>query len=171
MMTKRLPLAFKALMAALILLTGYPARAEETRGAVTNLPLPRFVSLKSSETNVRRGPSLTHRIDWIFKRKDMPVEITAEFGHWRRIQDRDGQGGWTHYSLLSGVRTVIVDENMLSLHSRPSEDTPVVAQLESGVIAKLEECTASWCKIGAGGYRGWVQKSAIWGVKPDEIRE
>ena len=54
------------------------AMAEENRGPVTNLPIPRFVSLKASEGNVRRGPSLTHRIDWVFTRRDMPLEITGE---------------------------------------------------------------------------------------------
>ena len=76
------------------------ARAETLRGSVTNLPIPRFVSIKSDECNVRRGPSLSHKIDWVFTRKGMPVEITAEYGHWRRVRDRDGVGGWVHYSLL-----------------------------------------------------------------------
>ncbi|NNF73231.1 MAG: aspartyl-trna synthetase, partial [Rhodobacteraceae bacterium] len=88
------------------------ALAEQTRGPVTNLPLPRFVSLKASEGNVRRGPSLSHRIDWVFTRRDMPLEITGEYGHWRRVRDRDGAGGWMHYSLLSGARTVIVAQDM-----------------------------------------------------------
>ena len=74
-------------------------------GPVTNLPMPRFVSMKASEGNVRRGPSLTHRIDWVFQRRDMPLRITAEHGHWRRVEDRDGLGGWVHYSLLSGTRS------------------------------------------------------------------
>lgn len=65
-------------------------------GSVTNLPLPRFVSMKAVEGNVRRGPSLAHRIDWVFTRRDMPLEIVAEYGHWRRVQDRDGLGGWIH---------------------------------------------------------------------------
>lgn len=64
----------------------------QDKGQVTNLPLPRFVSLKAAEGNVRRGPSLTHRIDWVFKRRDMPLQITAEHGHWRRVEDRDGLG-------------------------------------------------------------------------------
>ena len=71
------------------------------RGSSTNLPVPRFVSLKSSEGNVRRGPSLEHRIDWVFRHRDMPLRITGEFGHWRRVEDNEGQGGWIHYSLLS----------------------------------------------------------------------
>jgi len=44
-------------------------------GPETNLPLPRYVSLKASEGNVRRGPSLTHRIDWVFQRKGMPLQV------------------------------------------------------------------------------------------------
>ena len=48
----------------------------QDRGQVTNLPMPRYVSLKAAEGNVRRGPSLTHRIDWVFQRRDMPLRIT-----------------------------------------------------------------------------------------------
>ncbi|WP_407943469.1 SH3 domain-containing protein [Marimonas lutisalis] len=147
------------------------AAASDARGAVTNLPIPRFVSIKTDECNVRRGPSLTHRIDWVFQRKDMPVEVTAEHGHWRRVRDREGAGGWVHYSLLSGVRTVIVEQDMLDLKMQPEPEAQVNARLELGVIARLGECTPDWCKLTAGGYRGWAPKSALWGVKPDEIRD
>lgn len=143
----------------------------QDKGQVTNLPLPRYVSMKASEGNVRRGPSLSHRIDWVFKHKDLPLQITAEYGHWRRVMDRDGAGGWVHYSLLSGVRTVIVDNDMLTLRARPDDQSPVNATAEAGVIARLGECRLDWCRISAGGENGWVRKSAIWGVDPDEVRE
>lgn len=145
--------------------------AEERRGPVTNLPLPRYVSLKANEGNVRRGPSLSHRIDWVFQRRDMPLEITAEHGHWRRVQDRDGAGGWVHYALLSGVRTVLIEQDMTAAHVRPDPGAPVNAAFELGVVARLGECTEDWCWISAGGYKGWVEKTALWGVAPDEIRE
>ena len=138
-------------------------------GPETNLPLPRFVSLKTDEGNVRRGPSLSHRIDWVFTREDMPLQVTAEYGHWRRVIDREGLGGWVHYSLLSGTRTVIVDQDMLPLLTRPEPDANVNALLELGVIARLHECEPDWCRISAGGYRGWVRKTAVWGVGPDEV--
>lgn len=143
----------------------------QERGPETNLPLPRFVSIKASEANVRRGPSLTHRIDWVFKRRNMPVEVTAEYGHWRQVRDRDGAGGWVHYSLLSGVRHVIADLDMMALHVRPDEKAAVTAKIERGVVARLEDCTLDWCKLNADGYRGWAQKTQIWGVKPEEIRD
>ncbi|MEO1138991.1 MAG: SH3 domain-containing protein [Pseudomonadota bacterium] len=145
-----------------------PAAAQD-RGPVTNLPLPRFVSMKASEGNVRRGPSLTHQIDWVFKRRDLPLEITAEHGHWRRVRDRDGAGGWVHYSLLSGTRTVIVEADMLNIHSKPDDTSLAVAQLELGVVARIDQCTPDWCRLIAGGYRGWAPKSHLWGVKSDEV--
>ncbi|MEL7462162.1 MAG: SH3 domain-containing protein [Pseudomonadota bacterium] len=143
----------------------------ETRGKVTNLPLPRFVSLKASEGNVRRGPSLSHRIDWVFKRRDMPLVVTAEYGHWRRVEDRDGQGGWVHYSLLSGVRTVMVAEDLTAMRMKPNADAPVSAYAEAGVVARLGDCTLDWCRLTADGRKGWVTKAALWGVAPEEIRE
>ncbi len=154
----------------LALALAMPVAARDT-GQVTNLPLPRFVSLKASEGNVRRGPSLTHRIDWVFQRRDMPLRITAEHGHWRRVEDRDGLGGWVHYSLLSGTRTVIVEQDMLTLRSRPEPNAPVTAALEAGVVARLGECGPEWCKLNSGGYKGWAPKARLWGVAMDELRD
>ncbi|WP_407644520.1 SH3 domain-containing protein [Chachezhania sediminis] len=147
------------------------ALAEITRGPVTNLPLPRFVSMKTSEGNVRRGPSTTHRIDWVFKRRDMPLQVTAEYEHWRKVQDYEGVGGWMHYALLSGVRTVLTQTDMMPVLNRPDPDARAVATFEIGVIARLGECTADWCEVSAGGYNGWAKKSNLWGVAPDEIRD
>ena len=142
-----------------------------TRGPETNLPLPRYVSLKVGEGNARRGPSLSHRIDWVFLRRDMPLQVVSEYGHWRRVLDREGLGGWVHYALLSGVRTVIVDEDLLPLRVRPDPDAVEVARLEAGVIARLGECEIDWCRLSAGGYRGWAPKARLWGVRPDELRD
>ncbi len=149
----------------------FAAAQQATRGPVTNLPLPRFVSLKTSEGNARRGPSLSHRIDWVYKHRSLPLEITAEFGHWRRVRDRDGAGGWVHYSLLSGVRTVLIQTDMVELRAQPGEEAEVLAKAETGVVARLGKCTASWCQVTAGGEHGWVEKAALWGVSPDELRD
>ena len=145
--------------------------AVEQRGAVTNLPLPRYVSLKGNEGNARRGPSLSHRIDWVFRHAGMPMRVVAEFGHWRRVEDRDGAGGWVHYALLSGVRTALVTQDMLELRTRPNADADIVARAEAGAILRLNECQPEWCRVSGGGQRGWVPKTAIWGVDAAEIRD
>lgn len=168
-----LRLSLAGLLSFVLLLTPVQAGATDAPqlGPITNLPLPRYVSMKASEGNARRGPSLTHRIDWVFKHRDMPLLIVAEHGHWRRVEDRDGQGGWVHYSLLSGVRTVIVEEDMLNIRSRPEETAPVNAALESGVIARLGKCGPDWCQLKSGGFRGWAPKAHLWGVTAEELRD
>ncbi len=140
-------------------------------GPETNLPLPRFVSLKAKESNVRRGPSLSHRIDWVFQRRNMPLQVIAEYGHWRRVVDRDGQGGWVHYTMLSGVRTVIIDRDMTALRAKPDAASHERAVLEAGVIARLGTCAAGWCELNAAGYRGWAPQDGLWGTVPGEERD
>ncbi len=156
-------------LAAILCMIFAGAAVAETRGAVTNLPLPRFVSLKGAEGNARRGPGLSHRIDWVFTRRDMPLRVTAEHEHWRRVEDRDGAGGWVHYALLSGVRTVIVDEHMMPLHARPDPNSNITAYVEAGVVARLQQCQPLWCRLSVDGARGWAPKTALWGVEPEEV--
>jgi len=151
-----------------MLALAWPAYAGE-RGPVTNLPIPRFVSLKTSEGNARRGPSLTHRIDWVFTRRGMPLEVVGEFGHWREVRDADGMGGWVHYTLLSGARTGLVEEDLAPIYARADTGAPVNARLEAGVIVSLESCAVDWCRVRVEGLKGWMDKSALWGVLPDEV--
>ena len=141
----------------------------QDRGPVTNLPLPRFVSLKANEGNARRGPDLSHRIDWVYKRRDLPLRVTAEFEHWRRVEDMDGQGGWMHYALLSGVRTALVNADMIALRVRPDADAREIALLERGVIGLLQSCDAGWCQLEIDTLEGWLPRSALWGVGPEEV--
>lgn len=140
-------------------------------GSASNLPVPRFVSLKTSEGNARRGPSLSHRIDWVFKHPNMPLQVVAEYGHWRRVIDQDGAGGWVHYALLSGVRTVRITEDMVALRKLADPTSPVNAYAEAGVIARLGKCTDTWCQVTVEGVKGWVERGILWGLMPGEIRE
>lgn len=163
---KTLSLWIAALVAVLAVA---PLAAQEAqRGPVTNLPLPRFVSLKANEANARRGPDQTHRIDWVYTQRDLPLRVTAEFEHWRRVEDVEGQGGWMHYALLSGVRTALVQTDMTQLFQRPDTASAPTALLERGVIARLRECQRDWCRLEVDGARGWAEKRHLWGVIPEE---
>jgi SH3-like domain-containing protein len=142
---------------------------DPNRGAVTNLPLPRFVTLKGTEGNARRGPGRTHRIDWVFTRAGMPLRVTAEFENWRLVEDVEGAGGWVHFSLLSGTRSVLVMQDLTPFHSLPDSRSAVVFKAEKGVIARILQCDVDWCRLLADGQRGWAQKSALWGVTADEV--
>ena len=138
--------------------------AETARGPVTNLPLPRFVSMRADSANARRGPSLDQRVDWEFVRRGLPLEVTAEYGQWRRVRDADGAGGWVHHALLSGVRTALVlGEAPVPLRAGPTEAAAVRAMAEPGVVGRLEACRGDWCEIEAGGVEGWLPRGGALG--------
>lgn len=161
---------------ALLLFCLAPAPAAAQQGAlgtgqVTGLPLPRFVSLRSSEANMRSGPGLRYPITWIYHRRGLPLEVIAEADTWRKVRDWEGTEGWMHQSMLGGERRAqVLDRNRLILRS-PQEGAPPVAQLEPGVIGNLEECEGDWCRLSAGGYGGWLRRAEIWGVYPGESLE
>lgn len=138
----------------------------------SGLPVPRFVSLKNDNTNVRRGPSSDHAVLYVYKRKGVPVEIVAEFEHWRRIRDSSGEEGWVYKSLLSGTRTVLVAPGKTGtaviLKTKAETEAAAVAKLESGVVAEVESCNGAWCEILAGDYDGFVPQNMLFGVYPGE---
>jgi SH3-like domain-containing protein len=135
----------------------------------TGQKLPRFVSLRSDQVNLRVGPGENYPIQWVLTRKEMPVEITKEFENWRMIRDWQGTEGWVHERMLSGKRAVVIKGGIRTLHRQPDVAALAVARAEPGVIAKLLECRADWCRIDAADHTGWVQRGDLWGVYPGEV--
>jgi SH3-like domain-containing protein len=130
--------------------------------------LPRFVSLRASEVNLRTGPGIRYPIEWVFKRRDLPVEVVDEFESWRRIRDWEGTLGWVHQSMLRGRRTALVTGEPRVLRRAPEDTAPPVARVEPGVIGELEGCEPSWCRVAAGGFEGWLRREEFFGVYPNE---
>lgn len=151
-------------------ITGSLAPAARTLGP-SRLPIPRFVSIKADKANVRRGPSSEHAVAWVFQQKGLPVEIVAEFGNWRRIRDSDGEEGWILQNLLTGKRTAVVAPwrkgEALAMADRPGSGN-MVARVSAGVIGEVEACDGQWCTLRAGGYRGFIEQTQLWGVYPGE---
>jgi SH3-like domain-containing protein len=152
------------------------APPKQSPGPATGLPVPRFVSLKSGRINVRRGPGDDYPIEWVFEKKGLPVEITAESDRWRRIRDREGDIGWVWHSMLDGRRTAIVENKSaggqpVPLHAEPNASSAIVAYAEPGVIAQLAACKPAWCELKASGYEGWIERPSIWGIYANETFE
>lgn len=152
-------------------ITGSTSAVDKAVGP-SGLPLPRFVSLKADKINVRRGPSSEHRVAWVYQRKGLPVEITAEFENWRRIRDSDGEEGWVYQSMLSGKRMALVapwrKQEAVPMYASPDTSAGLVAMVKAGVVATLEDCTGDWCRLNASGYEGWISQPMIWGAYPGE---
>ena len=132
--------------------------------------LPRFVSLRSDEVNMRAGPGVRYRIDWVYRRRDLPVEIEREFDVWRWVRDADGVQGWVHQATLMGRRSFIVQKSDATLRSDPSDSASAVAILKPGVVGRIRSCEAGsdWCNVSTGSYRGYLRRAQFWGLLPGE---
>lgn len=133
--------------------------------------LPRFESLRADLVNLRAGPGERYPIQWVYQRKGLPVEVTASFDVWRRVRDSDGTEGWVHERMLTDRRSVVVTGAVRTLQSDPGGSAPAVARLEPGVVARLLSCKGAWCRLDAGGVKGWLPRADVWGVFPDEAVE
>lgn len=148
------------------------------KGSVSGLPIPRFVSLKSDEVNLRAGPGKDYPTQWVFRRAGLPVEVLQEFESWRQVRDADGVMGWVNQALLSGRRTAQVlpwdlkagtPPPKLELKADDSERATATALVEAGVIANLQSCDSRWCYVTVETFRGYIEQSKLWGIYPGEI--
>lgn len=168
---------FLCLLAFVVGLAAVPvsAWAQGNGTRATDLPLPRFVSLKSDRVNVRIGPSREHKIAWTFVQSGLPVEIIQEFENWRQIRDWEGKTGWVFHSLLSGRRTALITpwekSNLTPLRARSRSDANIVAELEPFVLTSITECAGGWCRVNGDNYDGWLDQTRLFGVYPDETLE
>jgi SH3-like domain-containing protein len=147
-------------------LAGDKSSTAQRKGS--GLPIPRFASLRSDEVNVRTGPGTRYPVDWVFKRKTMPVEIVAEYENWRKIRDWQGASGWVHHSLLTGKRSFIIPAKVASLHKTPASSAEVVAKLEPEVMGEIRSCAGDWCRVKVSAVSGWIERTGLWGVYKSE---
>lgn len=139
----------------------------------SGLPVPRFVTLRPDKVYARTGPALRYPVRWVFQKTGLPVEVIQEFDNWRKVRDCDGAEGWVHQSLLSGARGVIVKGDRggdpLPLRREPEDSAPLSARIEPGTVAHLDLCNdEGWCEIKTQGFEGWIERSLVWGIYPDE---
>jgi SH3-like domain-containing protein len=141
---------------------------EKPEGAPARLP--RFVSLRSDDVNMRAGPGTRYPIEWVYKRRDLPVEIEREFDVWRWVRDPEGIQGWVHQATLIGRRNFIVQKADATLRSDPADSAAAVAILKPGVIGRIRACDAKseWCSVQTGSYRGYLRRTQFWGLLPGE---
>ncbi len=159
-------------LACLIALWAIPLWAADTP---SGLPVPRFVSL-GEKVNVRNGPGTDHPILWQYRNaQGSPVEVIAETAEWRRIRDWDGKEGWVYAPLLKGRRFLMIKgdgtDRPVALRSGPDASATVRALAQVGVMGRLDQCQGEWCLMTHSDSRGWVHRTLLWGIYPDEFAE
>ncbi len=164
----RIWIAAVAIVTSIIVSAGAVALAQQAN-TPSGLDVPRFVSLKFDHINVRRGPGMDHEIDWVFRRKGMPVQVIAESDHWRRIRDVEGSTGWIHRTMLDSQRTILILEEMRPLREEPSRESDPVAFAEPGVVAELLRCQPDWCQVRSDKIQGWIRTEFVFGLTDDDL--
>jgi SH3-like domain-containing protein len=154
------------MMLALVAATVWETIAFAAGG--TEATLPYFAALHADKVNLRAGPGDRYPIEWVYVRRDWPVQVIAHFDHWRRVRDWEGTEGWVQEKMITSRRGVIVTGGIHGLRQGPDLGAALVARAEPGVTARLEECRGDWCRITAGDITGWVQRGEIWGVSATE---
>ncbi len=172
---------FPALLGALVVasftvLADGPATAQQNETASqqirnpSGLTIPRWVSIRAKEANMRTGPGARYPIDWVLQRRNLPAEVVAEFENWRQVRMPDGTVGWVHKSMLSGKRMAVVTEAEVRVRQQPDSRALVAAFIGEGVIVKLDECNQAWCRVAVNSHNvdGWLPREALWGVYAGE---
>src|SRR5690606_20181471 len=109
-------LAVTAAAVGAAVLAGAFQTMPDGRPTPSGQPVPRWLSLKSSEVHARFGPGLDHRILWEYRVSGLPVQVIAETTEWRKICDPEGAVAWVHRSVVSSRR---------SLFNASDEEIPV----------------------------------------------
>ena len=156
------------LLGSLMALTPQAQAQTLGTGPVTGKPLPRFVSLGQDEAYMRRGPTTQHAIEWVYRRDNLPIEVVAEYGNWRKVRDFDGTIGWMNRVVLSNQRTGMVIVDGAKLFRTPSPDSNVVALMQAGLVGEVSRCDEGWCQMKAQDVLGWIPQSQLYGIRQGE---
>ena len=131
---------------------------------------------------MRSGPGTRYPILWVYKRRDLPIEIEREFDVWRLVRTDDGTEGWVHQATLIGNRTFVVLAatsttaggdlaTAQTLRASAADTGNPAAYLRPGVIGRLIACNAgsTWCQVDVHGVTGYLPRQAMWGLLPGEV--
>ena len=139
-------------------------------GKETGLEIPRYVSLKSDDANIRVGPSKNYPIEIKYIKKNYPLKVLEEYEDWRKVEDFQKNFGWIHKSLISSNRTgIVLSNDNKSIQLLNTVGGNIIGEIGKGNIVFLEKCKIDWCLVSSRNYKGWMDKNYIWGVKEKEI--
>ena len=152
------------LFLAAFALAATAAGAAELADGTTDLPKPRFVSIKGGSAMMRTGPGERFPILWEYKRPGLPMEILKEYEIWRQVRDPDGAIGWMNKALLTGQRTGIVKDQTRLLYVAPDMKSRIAWRIAPGAVVTITLCEDLWCRVSKDGKSGYILRGQMWGT-------
>jgi SH3-like domain-containing protein len=136
-----------------------PVRAQERA-------VPYWAALRYEQVNMRVGPSRDYPVEWVYKRKGMPVKVIRTREGWRLVRDVAGAQGWVAASQLTPERgVVVIGKGLADLRAEPRAASALRWRAEPGVVARYLRCETGWCEIDAAGRKGWVLAERLFGIE------
>jgi SH3-like domain-containing protein len=84
---------------------------------------------------------------------------------WRLVRDPDGAQGWVLGQFLSLERGGIVrGQGPAPMREKGEAGAKLLWKLEPGVVGKLGDCAAGWCRFAVGAHIGFVEQDRLWGT-------
>ena len=122
-----------------------------------------YLTLRSDEVNLRHGPSFSHPIKLIYKKKFLPVLVIDKSYNFRKIIDHENNSGWIYVGKLSKKKAALNNFDNSIIFKRPSFYSKPIVSLEKGRLCIVKKCKKEWCKIITGNYSGWIEKQKLKG--------
>lgn len=142
-----------------------PFASIATPAAAQDREVPYWASIRVEEVNMRVGPGGTYRIAWVYHRKQLPLRVLRLKEGWRLVEDPDGAQGWVLGQFLSLDRTAIVTgQGPAEMRAKGSAGGKLMWRIEPGVVGKLGDCEAGWCRFAVGAHVGFVEQARLWGA-------
>ena len=144
-------------LVALCSIASIPAKAQDRE-------VPYWASIRADVLNMRVGPSRDYRIEWVYKRKGLPMKVIRIMEGWRLVQDPDGAQGWVVARLLDPQRSaIVIGEGVAAIRAEPDGASALKWNAEPGVVGYLGKCENGFCEFNTDGHKGWVQADRLWG--------
>jgi len=122
-----------------------------------------FLMLKNNKVNVRYGPSFEYPIKFIYKKKYLPLKVIDKKENFRRVIDHKKNSGWIHVSQLKKSNSLVVTKKKIMFQKSSSFSKPLV-WVDVGRLLIIKKCEKNWCKVQTEKYKGWVEKTNLWGA-------
>jgi len=130
---------------------------------------PYWASIASGQAMMRTGPGRNYPGTWLYVRPDLPIRVLEIYQSWRKIQDPDGTTGWMQVSLLSDTRSaLVIGTSNQPMHEKPDGNSAVRFFAEPGVVGRLTDCGAQFCRFEVGSRRGYISINTLYGLDPGE---
>ena len=158
-------MAFRLLSGfGLALLTGVTITA--TPLSAQDREVPYWAALRYDEVRMRVGPSEEYPIQWVYKRKGLPVKVVRVREGWRLVEDPEGDKGWIARSQLDPERSAMVQGSGLAdVRAEPAANSALRWRAQPGVVGQLKGCRVDWCEVDIGGRKGWIARNRLWGAE------